>query len=206
MTKAIDKDTIGGRVRYAREREMLTQREIAKAANIGQSHLAMIEAGKRTPGIPVLMRISKATGVRCDFLLYGNGPERVTTDQYASVELLGHIDLQACKVREIDDLGGKALEVTALNKDGSDGTMQIVSPAAIYRRHVLTKEEALRDAATRYRNPEPSGAKEPPPKPLPWAAFLKLITHCSGPCPDDVKLAAIECAEWYDKEQADIPF
>ncbi len=196
----------GQRMLTTRVRLGMSPMQLGQAAKVPTAIILAYESGAQRLQHAVGLRIAGALGVTASWLLYGVDVDAYT---YASVELLGHIDLQACKVREIDDLGGKALEVTALNKDGSDGKVQIVSPAAIYRRHVLTKEEALKDAATRYRNPEAPEfpeTKDPPPKPLPWAAFLKLIEHCSGPCPVDVKLAATECAEWYDQEQADIPF
>ncbi len=112
--------TTGQRIILCRADLGITQRELGAKPGIPTATVKYYESGMQKVTTRTGTRLAAALGVHLSWLLYGGGvPVQYT---YASVELLGHIDLQACKVREIDDLGGKALEVTALKKDARCAT------------------------------------------------------------------------------------
>ena len=57
-------------IRELREREGLTQEELAKRAKITRSHLALLEAGHRkNPSLDILRRVARALGVPVGELL-----------------------------------------------------------------------------------------------------------------------------------------
>ena len=117
---------------------------------------------------------------------------------YAEVQLLGHQNLGACKVREIDGLGGKALEVTELRHDGSDGKVRIVAPAALHSRIVMTEEEAKRA-----NGHEPGVPRLEPP----LNAICGLVAEVRNlPGRADLKSFADSIQPWINQQLDDIPF
>lgn len=176
----MNKETVGERVKWAREvLACTTQKQLAKKAKITNTTLCSIETGNRQPQPHTLRKIADATGTTLHWLLHGSqdpeGADASIDSTYARVELMGHIDLGICKVREVDSLGGKSLEVTELNKDGSDGAVRLVEKPAIYMRTVVTKEAAMKDASGRFRYDPPGPAPLSPctelVRPVPWTAI-----------------------------------
>lgn len=63
---------IGKRIRELRKKRGKTQSYFADLLYISPSYLALIESGKRTPTLEVLVQISKICDVTLDYLVYGN--------------------------------------------------------------------------------------------------------------------------------------
>ncbi|MDE2059628.1 MAG: helix-turn-helix transcriptional regulator [candidate division NC10 bacterium] len=53
----------GRAIKICRAAAGLTQIELAKKARIAASHLSLIEAGKRSPRLPTIEKLSRAVGV-----------------------------------------------------------------------------------------------------------------------------------------------
>lgn len=67
--------TMGERVRELRERQKLTQDELASRAKLSKGFLSDIENNKRKVGSEYLLRIANALGASVDFLLTGEEDE-----------------------------------------------------------------------------------------------------------------------------------
>ena len=70
----LDKIIIGARIREIRE-ELLgeTRKEFAKRCNLTDRHVAQIERGEFLFSLKTLNRITTATGIDTDYILYGKG-------------------------------------------------------------------------------------------------------------------------------------
>jgi Zn-dependent peptidase ImmA (M78 family)/transcriptional regulator with XRE-family HTH domain len=72
----IDLDLVGERVRAARERAGLTQRDVESAAEVSQSMIHRIESGRRTTAtLEDFDRLAQAVGIGLEELLYGSAVE-----------------------------------------------------------------------------------------------------------------------------------
>ncbi len=60
--------TLGQRIRAAREAGGLSQINLAAAANISQGYLSQLEQDEREPTLPIAARIARALGVSLDEL------------------------------------------------------------------------------------------------------------------------------------------
>jgi transcriptional regulator with XRE-family HTH domain len=61
---------VGRELKKLREREGLSQLELAKRAKVGQGYISELEAGqKKNPGLETLRKIAKALGVPVTELL-----------------------------------------------------------------------------------------------------------------------------------------
>jgi transcriptional regulator with XRE-family HTH domain len=56
-------ETIGERIRRARERAVLNQGELAEAAGLNRSSLSMIENGRKHPRMTTIRAIAHALGI-----------------------------------------------------------------------------------------------------------------------------------------------
>ena len=57
-------------IRQLRDRERLTQEQLAKKADVTQGYIAQLESGlKKNPSLPTLKKIAKALGVPVTQLL-----------------------------------------------------------------------------------------------------------------------------------------
>ena len=74
----------GKRLRDLRDREGMTQKELARKVNVEEQHINRMERGKRACSIDVLLKISETLNVSTDYLLKGN---RMNSDQ-TKAELL----------------------------------------------------------------------------------------------------------------------
>ena len=90
MTKEVDSDSIGARLRLWRKHLMLNQREFSDLANV---HVAMIrkyEANLSVPGGEMLIAFSK-TGLDVGWLLVGRGEMRNILEEAMSESFLSQI-------------------------------------------------------------------------------------------------------------------
>lgn len=71
---ALDKVLIGARIRKIRE-ELLeeSRNDFAKRCNLTERHIGQIERGDFLLSLPTLSKITTATGVDTDYILYGKG-------------------------------------------------------------------------------------------------------------------------------------
>src|ERR1700688_2617872 len=63
--------TLGERVRELRDRQRLTQEDLAERSDISKGFLSDIENDKRNPSAEYLLRIANALGASMDYLLTG---------------------------------------------------------------------------------------------------------------------------------------
>lgn len=61
---------IGHALKLARSAKKLSLLELAKRAELSQSYLSMLEAGKRDPTLPTIEKIAGALGVPTPILLF----------------------------------------------------------------------------------------------------------------------------------------
>jgi len=73
---------VGSRIREARQRQDITQAQLADKINISISHLSAIESGRSNFGVDILMRMTEALGISADWLLNTGIPE--TAGQHGS--------------------------------------------------------------------------------------------------------------------------
>ena len=73
---------VGIRIREARQRQDITQAQLADKINISISHLSAIESGRSNFGVDILMRMTEVLGVSADWLLNTGIPE--TAGQHGS--------------------------------------------------------------------------------------------------------------------------
>jgi len=73
-------DTIGGRVRHAREAAGLTQEELSKKAGIGQGHLSDIERDNAEPMLRTIRLLAPALAVPPGWLAFGVEPPVCDSD------------------------------------------------------------------------------------------------------------------------------
>lgn len=62
---------IGERIRILRKKQQKTQHYFADMLYISPSYLALIESGKRTPTLEVLIQIARLCDTSVDYLLFG---------------------------------------------------------------------------------------------------------------------------------------
>lgn len=67
----INSKEIGQRIKNIRLKLNKTQNYFADILYISPSYLALIESGKRTPNLEILVQISKITGISIDYLVTG---------------------------------------------------------------------------------------------------------------------------------------
>lgn len=75
MTKGDDLKTFGGRLKAAREAARLSQRQLAKAADLDQSQISKLE-GNAHKGSPAVAQLAAAAGVEALWLATGEEPRK----------------------------------------------------------------------------------------------------------------------------------
>lgn len=70
MAKNVQK-LVGLRIREYRERQHLSQEELAERADLHRTYIGQVERGEKSIGITNLFRIAKALGVQAADLLHG---------------------------------------------------------------------------------------------------------------------------------------
>lgn len=83
-------DSLGRRVRQARDLLGLTREKLAELLQISSEHLAKIELDKGKMSIELLGKMSKTFCVSTDYLLFGretpNSPNLTLSDMYAGLD------------------------------------------------------------------------------------------------------------------------
>lgn len=69
--KSIDVFNLSDRISYLRERNEMTQKQLADAADVSQSTIAQIESGQKDPSITTLEKIAKGLDVHVAILFAG---------------------------------------------------------------------------------------------------------------------------------------
>jgi transcriptional regulator with XRE-family HTH domain len=74
-------DSIGARIREARERRGASMADVARAAGLSPGAVPRIEHGQRSPGAATLARLARVLGVEAGQLIgSGDGGARVVSD------------------------------------------------------------------------------------------------------------------------------
>jgi transcriptional regulator with XRE-family HTH domain len=63
---AMHKMTFPALLRHLRERQLMSMGELARQAGMAKSHISMLEAGKRRPGMKVIQGLGKALALTGD--------------------------------------------------------------------------------------------------------------------------------------------
>lgn len=63
----------GQRLKFWRESQNLTQRNLCAALDVSQSYIGNIESGRSEPSRNFLIKLQEKFGVRADYILYGTG-------------------------------------------------------------------------------------------------------------------------------------
>ncbi len=74
---------IGQRVREIRQRQEITQEQLAEMVDVSSTYISCIERSAKKPSLEVLVQISNALGITIDELLTGNqfnNPTEYLTD------------------------------------------------------------------------------------------------------------------------------
>lgn len=66
-------DTIGERLRWAREQAELSSRELARLACLSAAHVSLIETTDRGVNVRTLIPLARVLGVSLDWLATGEG-------------------------------------------------------------------------------------------------------------------------------------
>ena len=96
---------VGRRLREARERAGLSQRELA-FEGCTPAYISRIEAGARTPSLQLLREFGRRLGVSADYLATGNEKDDSVSDALLNAELLartGEVDEARRLYRELLD-------------------------------------------------------------------------------------------------------
>jgi transcriptional regulator with XRE-family HTH domain len=95
LTAEHDAGEAGGLVRAARMMTGLSQRELARRCGVHAGEISLIEAAKRQPTFPVLLRILRGAGfeLRCD-LVSGDGHDGSLVDLYEALTGQGRRDVE----------------------------------------------------------------------------------------------------------------
>lgn len=68
-------NSIGQRIKTIRKEKNMTQLQVAEAAFISESYMALIELDKRHPSTDVIIKLSEVLDVSSDYLLFGDVPK-----------------------------------------------------------------------------------------------------------------------------------
>ena len=142
-THVDDPHAVGRRLRDARERAGISQRQLS-FDGCSPAYISRIEAGERIPSLQLLREMGKRLGVSEDYLATGlereaGGEDRMLIDAEVSLRL-GDLDDAERAYREILD---KA-ETTALRARALAGVGQIAFERGNARKAIEHLEEALR--------------------------------------------------------------
>lgn len=116
----------GRRLRKARENKEITQAELAKMLNLGESTISFYESGKREPNYGILADIARILNVSPTYLLTGDKEWWEKDEEPTEIELLDFIK----KKSNIKLMGDP------LDDDAKDDVMMFLRAA-----HQLIKEK-----------------------------------------------------------------
>lgn len=84
MQKIVDYEKICNRVKEARRKARLTQKQLADVCDCDPKHISAIETGKKHPSLDFLLRASEALNVSLEFFVMDSPHEN--TDYYIANE------------------------------------------------------------------------------------------------------------------------
>ena len=70
MDNSLDYSALGSRVKREREKQQLTQEQLAEMCSLSTSHVGHIERGTRIPSVEVLYKISCSLNISIDSLVF----------------------------------------------------------------------------------------------------------------------------------------
>lgn len=105
---SIHPEIIGSRIRSLRRKMQKPQYYFADMLYISPSYLALIESGKRTPTLEILVQVSKLCNVSIDYLVSGESSSDYTTQ---------HQDLQRLIDKYGSEKASKALKLAEFYLD-----------------------------------------------------------------------------------------
>jgi transcriptional regulator with XRE-family HTH domain len=84
----MDKKQIGFKIKTLRTGKRLSQQELAKKLNIDRTTLSKIETGENFPAAGILVELKRIFSISIDWLLTGNGPGPIDSNDKDVSELL----------------------------------------------------------------------------------------------------------------------
>jgi transcriptional regulator with XRE-family HTH domain len=83
-----DAETIGQRIRRERLARDMTQRDLAERVGVGVPHISKVEAGRESPGDPLLLRLAEVFEVEAEelFLVARRLPDEIAEEFAADPE------------------------------------------------------------------------------------------------------------------------
>ena len=104
-------ENIGSRIRQARKKANMTQRELSERAFISESYLTLIELDKRNPSTDVITKLAEILNISADHLLFGDIPKnemtlfsewKQLTDGRSAEEIEGAQNIVRCFFESLD--------------------------------------------------------------------------------------------------------
>ncbi len=86
--------TLGRRIKERRQALRITQKDLANAAQITLQHVSAIEQSKRTPSLPLLIKLAEQLNASLDHLVLG---KETYIDVIACIEADDRLDSEAKK-------------------------------------------------------------------------------------------------------------
>lgn len=84
----MESNILGKRIKYLREKQNLTQIELSKLLNIGNTTLSQYESGQRVPSDEIKAKIADFFGVTIDYLLGRTDNPNPTEDSTIDDEIM----------------------------------------------------------------------------------------------------------------------
>ena len=106
----MDKKLLGRRINLARKDKGLTSEKLSEACNINATYLRQIEAGSRTPSLPIFISICEHLSVSPSYLL----SDQLNNDEASEMDILFEIWRKATpkQIKMITSIIRSALENT----------------------------------------------------------------------------------------------
>lgn len=106
----MDKKLLGRRINLARKDKGLTSEKLSEACNINATYLRQIEAGSRTPSLPIFISICEHLSVSPSYLL----ADQLNNDEASEMDILFELWRKATpkQIKMITSIIRSALENT----------------------------------------------------------------------------------------------
>lgn len=113
-----DPSTIGGRIKILRQREKITQKQLAEAVGISYGYMADLEQNRKSPSAETVDGLRNVLHTTSDYIFYGDEP---TDEEAILAHFRGMNQAQIDHVMESADIVAKwnrQAEKRELNKAG----------------------------------------------------------------------------------------